>query len=176
MRDFRFLRTRKSSLKRLVQRAEVPAPTQGQQMLNKACTAELGAPVRVDPDCNGFVWQEEMKKNERRRNALQWAAKNLSKYQHSNDQPTNLSRAKRHYCKVKWTNVFKHRAGRIGASQKKKAAAHSDQALPSQSLIQRIFYPELHKINTKGCASWVPAWSLCDLCFWGIFEENSWEL
>ena len=62
MRDFRFLRTRKSSLKRLVQRAEVPAPTQGQQMLNKACTAELGAHVRVDPDCNGFVWQEEMKK------------------------------------------------------------------------------------------------------------------
>lgn len=40
---------------------------------------------------------------------------------------------------------------------RKKAAAHSDQALPSQSLIQRIFYPELHKINTKGCASWVPA-------------------
>ena len=46
------------------------------------------------------------------------------------------------------TNFFKHRAGRIGASQS-KAAAHSDPALPSQSLIQRICYPKLHKINTK---------------------------
>ncbi|XP_068691131.1 uncharacterized protein [Montipora foliosa] len=45
-------------------------------------------------------------------------------------------------------NFFKHRAGRIGASQS-KAAAHSDPALPSQSLIQRICYPELHKVNTK---------------------------
>ena len=46
------------------------------------------------------------------------------------------------------TNFFKHRTGRIGASQS-NAAAHSDPALPSQSLIQRICYPELHKINTK---------------------------
>ena len=46
------------------------------------------------------------------------------------------------------TNFFKHRAGRIGASQS-KAAAHSDPALPSQSLILRICYPELHKVNTK---------------------------
>ena len=30
-----------------------------------------------------------------------------------------------------------------------KAAAHSDPAMPSQSLIQRICYPELHKVNTK---------------------------
>ena len=45
-------------------------------------------------------------------------------------------------------NFFKHRAGRIGASQS-KAAAHSDPALPSQSLIQRICCPELHKVNTK---------------------------
>ena len=45
-------------------------------------------------------------------------------------------------------NFFKRRAGRIGASQS-KAAAHSDPALPSQSLIQRICYPELHKVNTK---------------------------
>ena len=37
-------------------------------------------------------------------------------------------------------NFFKHRAGRIGASQS-KAAAHSDPALPSQTLIQRICYP-----------------------------------
>ena len=47
------------------------------------------------------------------------------------------------------TNFFKHRAGRIGASQS-KAAARSDPALPSQSLIQRICYPEL-----QGCASWL---------------------
>ena len=46
------------------------------------------------------------------------------------------------------TNIFKHRAGRIGASQS-KAVAHSDPALPSQSLIQRICYPALHKVNTK---------------------------
>lgn len=46
------------------------------------------------------------------------------------------------------TNFFKLRAGRIGASQS-KAAAHSDPVLPSQSLIQRICYPELHEINTK---------------------------
>ena len=46
------------------------------------------------------------------------------------------------------TNFFRHRPGRIGASQS-KAAAHSDPALPSQSLIQRICHPELHKINTK---------------------------
>ena len=45
------------------------------------------------------------------------------------------------------TNFFKHRAGRIGASQS-KAAAHSDPALPSQSLIQRICYPALHKKKT----------------------------
>ena len=49
------------------------------------------------------------------------------------------------------TNVFKLRTGRIGTSQS-KAAAHSDPALPSQSLIQRICYPELHKINTKGAS------------------------
>ena len=46
------------------------------------------------------------------------------------------------------TNFLKHRAARIGASQS-MAAAHSDAALPSQSLIQRICYPELHKVNTK---------------------------
>ena len=46
------------------------------------------------------------------------------------------------------TNFFKHRAGRIGASQS-KVVAHSDPALPSQSLIQRICYPALHKVNTK---------------------------
>ena len=45
-------------------------------------------------------------------------------------------------------NFFKHRAGRIGASQS-KTACHSDPALPSQSLIQAICYPELSKFTTK---------------------------
>ena len=69
------------------------------------------------------------------------------------------------------TNVFKHSAGRIGASQS-KAAAHSDQALSSQSLIQRICYPELHKVNTKavlhGCQH--EASAIC------AFEESLEEL
>ena len=43
---------------------------------------------------------------------------------------------------------FKHRAGRIGASQS-KAASHSDPSLPSQSLIQNICYPELNKFTNK---------------------------
>lgn len=64
-------------------------------------------------------------------------------------------------------NFFKHRTGWIGAL-KSKAAAHSDPALPSQSLIQRICYPELHKINTKavhhGC--WHEASAIC------AFEER----
>ena len=49
---------------------------------------------------------------------------------------------------VSGKNLFKLREGRIGASQS-KAAAHSDPALPSQSLIQGICYLELHKLNTK---------------------------
>ena len=49
---------------------------------------------------------------------------------------------------AKGTNFFKHRAGRIGASQC-KAACNSNPALPSQTLIQSICYPELNKINTK---------------------------
>lgn len=40
-------------------------------------------------------------------------------------------------------NFFKHRAGRIGASQSKQAS-HTDPALPSQSLIQSICYPGLN--------------------------------
>ena len=48
---------------------------------------------------------------------------------------------------AKETNFFKHRAGRIGASQS-KAASHSNPALPSNSLIQSICYPELNKLNT----------------------------
>ena len=55
---------------------------------------------------------------------------------------------------AKGNNFFKHRAGRIGASQS-KAASHSNPALPSNSLIQSICYPELNKLNTdairQGC-------------------------
>ena len=45
-------------------------------------------------------------------------------------------------------NFFKHRAGRIGASQS-KAVCKTNPALPSQSLIQSICYPELTKLNTE---------------------------
>ena len=46
------------------------------------------------------------------------------------------------------TNFFKHRTGRIGASQSKQAS-HTNPALPSQSLIQTICYPEYNKLFTK---------------------------
>ena len=46
------------------------------------------------------------------------------------------------------SNFFKHRAGSIGASQSKQAS-HTDPALPSQSLIQSICYPELNKLFSK---------------------------
>lgn len=49
---------------------------------------------------------------------------------------------------AKGNNFFKHRAGRIGASQC-KAASGSNPALPSQSLIQSVCYPEFNKVNTK---------------------------
>ena len=45
-------------------------------------------------------------------------------------------------------NFYKHRAGRIGASQS-KLASHTNPALPSQSLIQSICYPELNKVFSK---------------------------
>ena len=45
-------------------------------------------------------------------------------------------------------NFYKHRAGRIGASQS-KVASHTNPALPSQSLIQSICYPELNKVFSK---------------------------
>ena len=48
----------------------------------------------------------------------------------------------------KGTNFFRHRAGRIGASQS-KSASHSNPALPSQSLIQTICYPELNRFFSK---------------------------
>ena len=48
---------------------------------------------------------------------------------------------------AKGNGFFKHRAGRIGASQS-KATSHSNPALPSNSLIQSICYPELNKLNT----------------------------
>ena len=49
---------------------------------------------------------------------------------------------------AKGINFFKHRAGRIGASQS-KSACHTNPALPSQSLIKRICYPELAKFSTR---------------------------
>ena len=49
---------------------------------------------------------------------------------------------------AKGNNFFRHRAGRIGASQI-KAAASTNCSLPSQSLIQTICYPELNKVTTK---------------------------
>ena len=49
---------------------------------------------------------------------------------------------------AKGNSFFRHRAGRIGASQS-KAACQTNPAMPSQSLIQSICYPELNKLNTK---------------------------
>lgn len=49
---------------------------------------------------------------------------------------------------AKGNSFFRHRAGRIGASQS-KAAASTNPSLPSQSLIQNICYPELNKVTTK---------------------------
>ena len=45
---------------------------------------------------------------------------------------------------AKGTNFFKHRIGRIGASQCKAACNH-DPALPSQTLIQSVCYLELNE-------------------------------
>ena len=47
----------------------------------------------------------------------------------------------------KGTGVFKHRAGRIGASIS-GAVFHTNLSLPSQSLIKTICYPGLYKLNT----------------------------
>ena len=49
---------------------------------------------------------------------------------------------------AKGNSFFRHRAGRIGASQS-KTAYQTNPAMPSQSLIQSICYPELNKLNTK---------------------------
>ena len=48
---------------------------------------------------------------------------------------------------AKDSGFFRHRAGRIGASIS-KAASHTDQALPSQSLIKTICCLELVKFST----------------------------
>ena len=48
----------------------------------------------------------------------------------------------------KGRNFFKHRSGRIGASQS-KAACQIHPAMPSQSLLLSICYPELNKLNTE---------------------------
>ena len=49
---------------------------------------------------------------------------------------------------AKGNDFFKHRAGRIGASQS-KAACHTDPTPPSQSLITSICYPQFSKVITK---------------------------
>lgn len=46
------------------------------------------------------------------------------------------------------TAFFRHRAGRIGASQS-FAVAHTNSAMPSQSLIKSICYPQLFKFTSK---------------------------
>ncbi|SMN01988.1 hypothetical protein SPONN_289 [uncultured Candidatus Thioglobus sp.] len=43
---------------------------------------------------------------------------------------------------------FKFRAGRVTASRMKQAC-HTDPAMPSQSLVKAICYPDVYKINTK---------------------------
>ena len=44
--------------------------------------------------------------------------------------------------------IFKHRAGHIGASLS-WAVAHTNPAMPSQSLIKSISYPDLFKVTTE---------------------------
>ena len=46
------------------------------------------------------------------------------------------------------SGFFRHRAGRIGASES-HAAFHTNIAQPSQSLIKTICYPSLYIVNTK---------------------------
>ncbi|XP_078382523.1 uncharacterized protein LOC144665209 [Oculina patagonica] len=46
------------------------------------------------------------------------------------------------------SGFYRHRAGRIGASQC-SSAFHTNLAQPSQSLIKTICYPSLYKVNTK---------------------------
>ena len=64
----------------------------------------------------------------------------------SRDQIDQVERDTR--SQAKGNNFFKHRSGRIGASLS-KAACQTNPALPSQSLIQSICYPELNKLNTE---------------------------
>ena len=49
---------------------------------------------------------------------------------------------------AKGNAFFRHRAGRIGASLS-WAVAHTNPAMPSQSLIKSISYPDLFKVTTK---------------------------
>ena len=115
------------------------------QMQNKASSAEFDASLcwqlRVaqsqNPFCTGFV---------------EWPCNEPIKLcQRTNTDATEekIVQVQKHsIAQVSGTNLFKHRERRIGASQS-KAAAHSDPALPSQSLIQGICYSELHKLNPK---------------------------
>ena len=49
---------------------------------------------------------------------------------------------------AKGTAFFKHRAGRVGASMS-HSVAHTNPALPSQSIIKTICYPQLFKVDNK---------------------------
>ena len=49
---------------------------------------------------------------------------------------------------AKGNSFFRHRAGRIGASQS-KAVCQAYPAMPSQSLIQSLCYPKLNGLNIK---------------------------
>ena len=53
---------------------------------------------------------------------------------------------------AKGNAFFRHRAGRIGASLS-WAVAHTNPAMPSQSLIKSISYPDLFKVTTKVMAT-----------------------
>ena len=48
---------------------------------------------------------------------------------------------------AKGSAFYKHRAGRIGAS-KCHAACHTDPALPSQSLIKTLCYPDIFRFSS----------------------------
>lgn len=64
----------------------------------------------------------------------------------SDDQISQIEKDTR--AQSQGTDFFKHRAGRIGASQSKQAS-HTNPALPSRSLIQSICYPEYNKLFTE---------------------------
>ena len=59
-----------------------------------------------------------------------------------------LTRSRKTVEQAKGKAFYHHRAGRIGAS-KSRAATHTNPALPSQSLIKAICYPDVFKFTTR---------------------------